>query len=161
MVKNEHAGKLEECFRSCEEKEKCCKVLELELGVKILAAFQILGALGIVGNVMMILSSSFISGIVGTVFQLPQVLGALWCFQWFRSNTAETREKLPKVPLLNIVFFIGIQVLTVLSSLNIPGCAKSSIGFVSAVIGAVVGTIVSAIVCLYFHVVFTKYKESK
>ena len=94
---------MDNLYAGCEEENKCCKILDIKLGVQILCVLGILGAVGTVNNSLYILrkpDQSFY-GYLFIVCAVPSVIGAVFMVKFLIKDTAETRQGVVKGVLYN------------------------------------------------------------
>ena len=123
-----------------EPSDKCCMVIPLELGVKILGVFTILGFVASVSHGVSLLSLDLIMSVLTLVCALPQFLASVLFVKYFMDP--KKKEDLP-----DAMFY------TFLSSIALP-IVTTILGFRYAI---VIGTIISAAVTVVISYLFSAY----
>jgi len=92
---------------------KCCIFMDLECGVQVLGIIQLFNC--VFWSIMMLqsLMGTLFSGagvwvwiIVMFCVNIPVFIGGFYYFQYFRNKSMETKSKLPRAHLMNIVGII-------------------------------------------------------
>ena len=90
-------------IRLDEDNDKCCLVVPIELGVKIITLIIVLDAAIIIWNGLDYFSHEFFWGILNYLCLAPMVIGSIYFLQFLMNDTPETRAALPKGCLLVVL----------------------------------------------------------
>ena len=117
-LQNAKIDKLDNLYAGCEEDNKCCKVLDIKVGIQILCVLGILGAAGSIFNVFAFMNlpinnhytalNLFI--ICYWIALIPSIIGAFFYFKFLKDDTKETREGVVKGTLYSAVTYVATMI---------------------------------------------------